>query len=299
MRCNTYPYSRSDECSWQPEEAARRLGALAPAGSSHHPTRLLTRGRSDAEVRALRGAYGRNTLHDGRRDPADRDDDGDGGDDDDDDDDDLRGGRRRRQKSFFKCAAGVVATVLRAFCDQLREPLILMLLFSAGVSLCLGNAADAVSIGMALAIVSMVAAIQEYRSERGEWCVPVRRAVKCGCVVLRCASARGRRAVARGVERRGVSREEGRGERGEVARFFAISPPSGHECHSLHLVVLVIVVVAVVVLMNPSFGIRRHQQITKSPLTLVLTPSRAFHPIAVSVGRRIVVAFPGYATRKP
>jgi hypothetical protein len=41
----------------------------------------------------------------------------------------------------------------------------------AGVSLCLGNAADSVSIGMALAIISMVAAIQEYRSKRGEWCV--------------------------------------------------------------------------------------------------------------------------------
>ncbi len=66
-------------------------------------------------------------------------------------------------------SSGTVATVLRAFCNQLREPLILMFLFLAGVSLCLGNAADAVSIGMALAIVSMVAAIQEYRSERGEW----------------------------------------------------------------------------------------------------------------------------------
>jgi hypothetical protein len=68
-------------------------------------------------------------------------------------------------------SSGTVATVLRAFCDQLREPLILMFLFLAGVYLCLGNAADAVSIEMVLAIVSMVAAIQEYRSERGEWCV--------------------------------------------------------------------------------------------------------------------------------
>ncbi len=46
-----------------------------------------------------------------------------------------------------------------------------MLLFFAVVSLCLGKAANAVSIGMALAIISMVMAIQEYRSERDEWCV--------------------------------------------------------------------------------------------------------------------------------
>lgn len=40
-----------------------------------------------------------------------------------------------------------------------------MLLGSAGISLCLGQKADAVSIGMALTIVSLVAAVQEYRSE--------------------------------------------------------------------------------------------------------------------------------------
>jgi Ca2+-transporting ATPase len=67
-------------------------------------------------------------------------------------------------------SSGTVATVLRAFCNQLREPLILMFLFLAGVPLCLGNAADVVSIRMALVIVSMVAAIQEYRSKRDEWC---------------------------------------------------------------------------------------------------------------------------------
>ncbi len=41
-----------------------------------------------------------------------------------------------------------------------------MLLFSATISYCLDNIADAISISIALAIVSMVAAIQEYRSER-------------------------------------------------------------------------------------------------------------------------------------
>ncbi len=105
----------------------------------------------------LRRAYGCNTLN-GQQDPVvcvDKDND-DGNDE---------------GNAFFKCAAGVVATVLRAFCNQLREPLILMLLFLVGVPLCLGNVANAVSTGMALAIVSMVAAIQEYRSKRGEWCM--------------------------------------------------------------------------------------------------------------------------------
>ena len=126
----------------------------ADGGGVRPPTHLLTRGRSSAEVRALRGAYGSNTLH------------GDLVDDDCERDDDRPRSSPLR-KSASRCA-GVVVAVLRAFLDQLKEPLILMLLFSAGISLCLGNAADAVSIGMALGIVSMVAAIQEYRSERGE-----------------------------------------------------------------------------------------------------------------------------------
>ena len=212
-----YPYSRSDECSWQPEEAARRLGSLllasqvrgagggggggggggrrlrrdydplpvvvdddddrargafdlraAPRPSDEGgrpPTHLLTRGRSSAEVRALRAAYGSNTLHGGDLAMNENDDVDDHRDDD---------NNRIRPPSSYHLRknatkfVGVVFAILRVFYDQLREPLILMLLFSAGISLCLGNAADAVSIGMALGIVSMVAAIQEYRSEKGE-----------------------------------------------------------------------------------------------------------------------------------
>jgi Ca2+-transporting ATPase len=55
--------------------------------------------------------------------------------------------------------------VLNALMSQLKEPLTLMLLGSAGLSLFLGNTADAISIAIALLIVSLVAAIQEYRSE--------------------------------------------------------------------------------------------------------------------------------------
>ena len=41
-----------------------------------------------------------------------------------------------------------------------------MLLASASVSILLGNTSEAISIGMALLIVSLVAAVQEYRSEQ-------------------------------------------------------------------------------------------------------------------------------------
>ena len=56
--------------------------------------------------------------------------------------------------------------ILSALFDQMKEPLILMLLFSALVSIALGNTSDAISIGIALFIVSLVAAVQEYRSEQ-------------------------------------------------------------------------------------------------------------------------------------
>lgn len=58
-----------------------------------------------------------------------------------------------------------VPPILSALSGQLKEPLILMLLGSAGISVALGNSADAISIAIALLIVSLVAAVQEYRSE--------------------------------------------------------------------------------------------------------------------------------------
>jgi hypothetical protein len=100
----------------------------------------------------------------------------------------------------------------------------------------------------------------------------VRRAVKCGYVTLRAEGWRG-------GQRRGG---------GRLLVFFDISPPSGHQCHSLNLVVLVIVV-AVVVLMNLSFRIRWHQQITKSPLTFILTHLCGH---SFPVGHRIFVTSP-------
>ncbi|OAA73224.1 calcium-transporting ATPase type 2C member 1 [Cordyceps fumosorosea ARSEF 2679] len=52
------------------------------------------------------------------------------------------------------------------FLKQFQEPLIVMLLVSAGASLLLGNADDAVSITVAVTIVVSVGFIQEYRSEK-------------------------------------------------------------------------------------------------------------------------------------
>ncbi len=68
--------------------------------------------------------------------------------------------------SLCKQTTNILLPVLHAFSSQLKEPLILMLLFSATLSLFLGNTADALSISLALTIVSLVAVIQEYQSKR-------------------------------------------------------------------------------------------------------------------------------------
>ncbi|KKA28666.1 hypothetical protein TD95_004549 [Thielaviopsis punctulata] len=52
------------------------------------------------------------------------------------------------------------------FVKQFQEPLILMLLVSAGASLVLGNTDDAMSIAIAVTIVISVGFVQEYRSEK-------------------------------------------------------------------------------------------------------------------------------------
>ncbi|KAJ5038683.1 uncharacterized protein L3040_006363 [Drepanopeziza brunnea f. sp. 'multigermtubi'] len=52
------------------------------------------------------------------------------------------------------------------FAKQFKEPLILLLLGSAGMSIVVGNADDAISITVAVTIVVMVGFIQEYRSEK-------------------------------------------------------------------------------------------------------------------------------------
>jgi Ca2+-transporting ATPase len=136
-----YPYTRREECSWQPEDAARHLASLAsnnPSLDAASSTQLLSHGWSTRQIETLRRLYGTNCMT------------GDKG-------DEIATGLNR----YAPC----VPPVLSALVGQLKEPLILMLLGSAGISILLGNKADAISIGIALLIVSFVAAVQEYRSE--------------------------------------------------------------------------------------------------------------------------------------
>ncbi|KAG7341880.1 calcium-translocating P-type ATPase [Nitzschia inconspicua] len=176
-RGNRYPYNRLEECRWQPEEVARHLSALtsgpsSSAGSSSTATghHLLHHGWSSPHVPFLRAKYGANVMQ--------------SDDDDDDENEDesimltrdmfghhLDHPRRRvpmRKRLKFVCKQHLpfVLPVLSALAQQMKEPLIIMLLFSAGISILLGNTTDAISIGIALFIVSLVAAIQEYRSEQ-------------------------------------------------------------------------------------------------------------------------------------
>lgn len=153
-----YPYTRSQECAWQPEEVARHLAhlalpggtALAAAGGTteHHAdgtvvgsatTHLLHHGWSSRQIEVLRATFGANQL---QGDAAAADD------------------RDMRQHPLH-----CLAPILSALAGQIKEPLILMLLGSAALSIFLGNVADALSIAIALLIVSAVAAVQEYRSE--------------------------------------------------------------------------------------------------------------------------------------
>lgn len=180
------PYNRSDECSWTAEEVAGRLYELlgAAAGGSSSVKRgnddrcgdgsvsggaghgegrrdniLLSQGWSTLQASSMRKKFGRNRM------PSEIRDDEEGGDED----------ELSYKASGFKyyltrikrsMLPQYLVPVAWALLSQLKEPLILMLLASAAVSLILGDTADAISIGLALLIVSLVAAIQEYRSER-------------------------------------------------------------------------------------------------------------------------------------
>lgn len=141
-----YPYSRVEECSWSPDEAARHLSelfttdnagyAVATSEHSRNVVELARDGWSSHQANTLRHMYGANRMY---------------GDDDDDEE----------KPWWIACAK----PILEAMISQLQEPLILMLLSSAGISVILGNKADALSIVFALLIVATVAAVQEWRSE--------------------------------------------------------------------------------------------------------------------------------------
>jgi Ca2+-transporting ATPase len=141
MPTSSYPYSRAEECSWQPEEVARQLSSLGGGNVSTDSSHLLMhRGWSSGQVSTLRMKFGSNTMVDDEQ-------------------------EQPTPSSFIIRMFPFLPAVLHALYGQLKEPLILMLLSSAALSLFLGNTADAISIGVALLVVSLVAAVQEYRSE--------------------------------------------------------------------------------------------------------------------------------------
>jgi len=160
----SYPYNRSEECSWQPEEVARNLSKLIKSNIKNESSSLLSRGWSSAEVSQVRLLFGSNNLKDQNS--------------------------NEKEYRIKKLCGSWVIPVYHSFVGQLKEPLILMLLASALLSIILGNIHDAVSIGIALSIVSLVAAIQEYRSEKAlEKLVGL---VPHTCTVVRDGEVKGR-----------------------------------------------------------------------------------------------------------
>lgn len=165
---NLYPYRRADECSWQPEDAAHKLSDLiSSANDTYSPGstaavrsssvrlesdlssgHLLRKGWTTKQARFLRLLYGSNSIlkeEEGSNSCCLYD--------------------RIPYLNKLLALSPCVSPIVSAFGSQFQEPLNIMLLVSAAISLLLGQTMDAISIGLALTIVSMVAAVQEYRSE--------------------------------------------------------------------------------------------------------------------------------------
>jgi len=171
-----YPYTRQEECSWHPEEVGRKLSELLSVetdGHSHsHAStngnaaaaqfaslrleqdmtnhHLMSRGWSTKQARFLRLLFGTNAVQGSN-----------------DDEDGLKCCNLIPIPEL-KCLKRLVPAfypIFGAFISQFNEPLNIMLLASAAISIMLKQTADAISIGLALTIVSLVAAVQEYRSE--------------------------------------------------------------------------------------------------------------------------------------
>ena len=174
--------------SWQPEELAQHMTSLlhvVPGGvtttAAAAPASLLQTGWStEHQVAQLRAVYGANRVS------------GDEGDDFLDDNDSNCHSNNRHYYHTFKhqcqCCWTWIQPVGEALLGQLKEPLIVMLLGSAAISILLGNIADATSIAVALFIVASVAAVQEYRSERA--LEQLQHLVPHTCTVLRAGRVR-------------------------------------------------------------------------------------------------------------
>lgn len=138
-----YPYTRSEECAWQPEDVARHIAALAYSKETSNTSQLISHGWPSRQIPLMRRRFGTNRMK------------GDAGNE----------GDNSTTRGIWGRLFSKLQPILSGVMSQFREPLILMLLGSAAVSVILGNVADAVSISVALVIVSLVAAIQGYRSD--------------------------------------------------------------------------------------------------------------------------------------
>lgn len=189
-----YPFTRQEEMSWHPEEVARNLCSLVTpyphsstvsssssssntdasltASSSYiNGSTLLNRGLHSHTVPYLRTYYGCNSMK-GEEESTTRN-------------TSSSTAKAYRYYAYpirvltsyvtyyipcvviwIKHTVSFLIPLGHTIVGQLKEPLILILLGSALLSLALGNSADAISIAIALGIVSLVAAIQEYRSEQ-------------------------------------------------------------------------------------------------------------------------------------
>jgi hypothetical protein len=164
-----YPYSRKEECSWPTIEVAQKLSELLTTATESTDLQgngaqfgnlrleqdksnphLMNRGWSTKQARFLRILFGRNDVQNQE-----------------DHDDGLKCFNvfPVPQVECLKKVSPCFYPILSAFISQFNEPLNIMLLVSAAISLMFKQTSDAISIGLALTIVCIVAAVQEYRSE--------------------------------------------------------------------------------------------------------------------------------------
>jgi len=192
---NTYPFTRSEECSWNPQEVVRKLSSLlsmsidlgSSTGSSLANTstthlgitprtsstsinnnngynqvggeklNLMEQGWTSTQADYIRQLFGKNIVK--------------GKDNENDESTGLCGllqnacQKSKKHQKWIQEWLPCLYPIFQAFTSQFQEPLNIMLLLSASVSLFLGQIADAISIALALTIVCLVAAVQEYRSE--------------------------------------------------------------------------------------------------------------------------------------
>lgn len=89
---------------------------------------------------------------------------------------------RRRLHGKNECEVDDDEPIWRKFIEQFKDPMILLLLASAAVSVFMGQYDDAMSIALAVVIVTTVAFVQEYRSDQSLEALKSLTPPKCQCL---------------------------------------------------------------------------------------------------------------------